>query len=246
MTDRTVEKLRDSLGRIRRAWPKDDAVGVNAHSRQVPGPRTLLQAAWLIRDAVEGGLTYWADVAHEHRVTPRRDDRTVEGTTAHLLANVDALASWEWAVEMADELAMDARRLEELTNPPRPAVRLGPCPVEVVDLDGTRRPCGAEVRADVDRASDVKCGGCLTVDTAEGWARRMRVDPGHVTAEVLAQRLLAVGVRTTATGVRLRALRGSLPGPVGYDKRGRALYDTAACLAAVLAGERHARDAAGG
>ena len=135
--------------------------------------------------------------------------------------------------------------LEELTSPPRPAVLLGPCPVEVVDEDGTRRPCGTDVRADTERASDVRCPGCLTVDTAEGWARRMKVEPVPVTADVLAVRLLAVGVRTTATGVRMRALRGSLPSPVGYDKRGRALYDTAACLAAVVARERHAKTDAG-
>ena len=227
-------KLRDVLVRIRRAWPRQDEPRVTERSRQVPGPRVPLPAGWLTRDTVAGDLDYWADVAENNGVTPYRDGRDVIATAGHLLANVDALAAWEWAPELLHDLARGARLLEELTSPPRPAVLLGPCPVEVVDEDGTRRPCGTDVRADTERASDVRCPGCLTVDTAEGWARRMGAASGPVTAEVLAKRLLAVGVRTTATGVRMRSMRGSLPNPVGYDTRGRALYDPTACLAAVV------------
>ena len=239
----TAEKLRDSLVRVRRAWPKPDAPRVTGRSRQAPGSRAPVPGSWWIRQAVEGDLARWCDAAEHATITPRREttDRGVVGGAGYLLRHVDALAEWGWADELALDLARAARALEELTDPARPAVKLGPCPVEVVDPDGTRRPCGAEVRADVDAASDVRCPSCLTVDTAEGWARRMRVESGPVTAEVLAVRLLAVGVRTSAEGVRLRASRGSLPAPVGRDGRGRALYDTAACLAAVVARERHAK-----
>ena len=245
MTRDRAEDLRDALVRIRRAWPKDDAAAVTERSRQVPGPRTLLPVQWWTRQAIADDLTYWAQVASENRMTPPCRFSDVVGVAGHLLANADVLGAWEWGGELTRDMSRNARVLDEMTRPPRPAVLLGPCPVEVVDPDGTRRPCGAEVRADIERASDVECGGCLTVDTAEGWARRMKVEPVPVTADVLAVRLLAVGVRTTATGVRMRALRGSLPSPVGYDKRGRALYDTAACLAAVVARERHAKTDAG-
>lgn len=243
--DRTTE-LRDSLVRIRRAWPKDDAPSVTERSRSVPGPRSLLPVSWWTRQAVADDLAYWADVAETEGVIPPSGvpgDAMV--TAGRLLGHVDELAAWQWCGEAAHDLGKAARALEAMTAPPRPAVKLGPCPVEVVDPDGTRRLCGNEVRADVENASDVECAACFTVDTAEGWARRMKVEPVPVTADVLATRLLTVGVRTTATGVRLRALRGSLPGPVGYDKRGRALYDTAACLAAVVARERHAGTDAG-
>ena len=240
------ERMRDALVRIRRAWGKEDAPRVTERSRQVPGPVTPLPGSWWTRQAVADDLAYWADAAQHARVIPARDDVEASATAGHLLVNVDALAGWEWAVEVALDLARGARALELLTRPARPAVKLGPCPVEVVAPDGTRRACGVEVRADVERASDVSCTGCGTVDTAEGWARRMGASTGPVTAEVLAQRLLALGVRTTATGVRLRSRRGSLPSPVGYDRRGRALYDAAACLAAVTAREkRHAGPPAG-
>ena len=243
-----VAELRDALVRIRRAWPKDDVQIVTERSRSVPGPRSLLPVSWWTRQAAADDLTYWADVAEAERVIPPTGGAPGDAmaTAGRLLAHVDALAAWQWGGEAAHDLGKAARALEAMTAPPRPAVKLGPCPVEVVDPDDTRRPCGTEVRADTENASDVRCPGCLTVDTAEGWARRMKVEPVPVTADVLAVRLLAVGVRTSTTGVRLRSLRGSLPNPVGYDKRGRALYDTAACLAAVVARERHARPAAGG
>ena len=141
-------KLRDVLVRIRRAWPRQDEPRVTERSRQVPGPRVPLPAGWLTRDTVAGDLDYWADVAENNGVVPYRDGRDVVATAGHLLANVDALAAWEWADELTHDLARGARLLEELTSPPRPAVLLGPCPVEVVDEDGTRRPCGADVRAE--------------------------------------------------------------------------------------------------
>lgn len=237
MTRDPVEKMRDALVRIRRAWPKPDAPQVTERSRQVPSSKAPLPPSWFTRQSVADDVAFWADAAANARVIPARKSRTVMDTAGHLLRHVDALPAWEWADEVERDLSLGARFLEELTNPPRPAVLLGPCPVEVVAEDGLRGPCGAPVRADVEDASDVRCPNCLTVDTAEGWARRMGVDSGPVTADVLASRLLAVGVRTTANGVRLRSLRGSLPKPVGRDKKGRPLYDTAACLAACLAGE---------
>lgn len=235
-------QLRDALTRIRRAWPKPDAVQPRERTHRPAGPRVPVSAAWLARRSVVEDLAFWVQAAREDGLAEPEPGRTVDlGDPAdcarHLLPHVRALSGWQYADRMLGELLDAVAVLEQLTRPPKPAVLLGPCPVEVPGADGGRGECGGEVRADVDRASDVRCPQCRTVDTIEGWQRRMVGSLGHVTADRLAEVLRRFGIRTTAAGIRQRVHRKSIPSHVDKDAKGRLLYDAEATLAALMAKE---------
>lgn len=235
--------LTTALATIRRAWPREDDPATTRGRRRPPGPRLPGGPGITIRTACAQDLQYWVRAADGDGVAPLPADglgHDVTAYTGHLLSHARALSGWDYAERMAAELTDHARALEQLTKPPEPTVRLGPCPREIVRPDDTREACGGIVRASTGKPSDVRCPGCGHIDTVEGWQRAIVGELGHVTAEDLAVRLRAIGIRTSADGVRMRVRRGSIPDPVGTDERGRHLWDAEAVLVALMAREKRA------
>lgn len=233
--------LRDLLTRCRKAWRRPDAHVEPARTSRQHGPRSLLRHSWVVRQSVTQDVAFWLHAALDADLVDlgeqRIDATDVEAMCSAMLPAARAISGWEHAETMAAELDDAVRALERLTRDRRPAVQLGECTVELVGADGERRPCGGEVRADVDRASDVRCPRCHTVDTIEGWQRRIVGQVGPVTADRLVVILRGVGIRTTSAGIRQRVIRGSIPKPIDVDERGRNLYDATAVLRALMARE---------
>lgn len=233
--------IRDACVRIRRAWVREDAPLSRERRERTPGPSVPLDGAWIIRRTVVEELAYWAHAALDDGALSNPPSPIALGdplaTSGALLADARRLSGWAYGERCAYDLGRVAERIEGLTRDEPPAVLLGPCPVEVVGPDDERTPCGADVRADLDHASDVVCPRCGTVDTVEGWRRRMAADLGHVTAEELARHLRRIGVRTTARGLQQRAHRGTIPAPIGRDDAGRSLWDAEAVMRAFIARE---------
>ena len=232
--------IRDHLVRITRAWKRDDAPGTGNPPAPGYAPRIPLDNAWLTRRAAVEDLAFWVhatDDAGYRILVDNIEPGDVEAYARHLLAHAAALSGWEYAGRLAADLRRTAEGLERITADPKPAVLLGPCPVEVVNADGEREPCGHELRAGHANLDDVRCSRCRTIDTVEGWQRRIIGDGERATADELASRLRALGIRTTATGVRLRAQRGSIPAPIGTDDRGRRIYDVQRTMRAIMARE---------
>lgn len=234
--------LTDALVRIRRAWKRPDAEQERSGGKRPHGPRIPIDLAWFDRTSVAQDIAFWVQAANEAGTARVADDEridlgNVDQCAGHLLRHAKALSGWEHAERMAWELERAARSIEALTRAPKPRVPLGACPVEIVATDGTREPCGGEVRADVDKASDVKCPRCGTVDTIEWWQRRILGEVGPVTADGLAVVLRRVGIRTSAAGIRQRVHRGSILPTSARDEQGRMLFDPVQVLAGLAARE---------
>lgn len=236
-------QIADALRTIRRAWPRHDNPPPPAQRRRPPGPRTPGGPGATLRASIWHDLHYWTRALNNDGIWPLPAEGVtsdIPAITAHLAAGARAISGWEYAPTMADDLSRDAHELDTLTRPPEPAIRLGPCPREVVTTDDRREPCGAIVRAHIDKPSDVRCPGCGHTDTIEGWQRLIVEETPLATADELARRLTRVGIRTTPDGIRMRVKRGVIPGPIDTDEQGRNLWHAEAVVGALLRREQRA------
>lgn len=234
-----AESLLDLLTSIRRDWPRPDIARDETRGRL--GATVPISAAAMARMAIQQDIAFWVQAALSgpDKCLPDPeatiDLADVVGMCRYLLQHVRKLSGWEYVGRMERELAAHAHILHRLTHEPGVLLTRS-CPVERMAPSGERAPCGAEVRAWPDRPSDVRCPGCATRDTIEGWQRRV-VGDEPVTAEELAKRLVWLGRRVTGVTVRQWVSRGLIPHAVSSDEQGRALYDPARTMRALMARE---------
>lgn len=237
-TSHIEEELRADLTSIRRDWRRPD-VDQGEVTRAMPGSTVLLTSAKMTRMAVQQDLRYWVHALMDDEIGPEPDGldlSDVVGMCRHLLQGVREASGWAFVQRYASEVHEHALAMRRLTH--REGVMLtDSCPVEVVVGD-LRRPCGSVVRMDLEHPSDVRCAGCQTSDTIEGWQRRIVGELGPEPASALVPRLRHIGLRVTESTLRQWAARGVIPGPVGEDDRGRGLYDPRSTMEALLARER--------
>lgn len=239
-TEQLAESLRASLTSIRRDWRRPDLPSDGGRGRL--GCTSPIPSSQLTRMSIQQDIAFWVQAAINEPdgcldgYGKTVDLGVVPDMCAALLGGIRNLSGWAYAKRMAGELEDDASALHRLTHDE--GVLLGPCPVEIPHLgDEKPRPCGRDVRAHLDRPSDVRCPGCGTKDTIEGWQRRM-VGNQPVTEHELAQRLIWLGRRVMPATIRQWVSRGIIPPPEGQDEQGRSLYSPEATMRALMARER--------
>ena len=89
----------------------------------------------------------------------------------HLAREAKWASGWAYGERLAYELYQHAHQIRALTSPP-PAPLLGECPV-TIGVDGERVTCGTRVRANPGKDGEIRCRGCGTKDTIDGWLLRI-------------------------------------------------------------------------
>lgn len=248
--------IRTALATIRRHWAgtRNPAKRVGVGARSMPASRLPGSAdAISLRAEVTADLAFWVhaladqypDAVDEALLTTRRvpvptltftttwiDVRDVPGridladipATCELLSNLATTASgWgEHAHRMWAELEEHAEAVKQLAAPPvRETMPIGEC------------ECGTIVRAKAHDPGNIKCRGCTTVDTLDGWIIRIVGNEPLVTAEqlipILHKRMGIVASRAVIRGWKHRGVIHSS----GTDAHGRTVYDRKAVFAAL-------------
>ena len=134
---------------------------------------------------------------------------------SYLSAAAPLLAVWQFGEAMWSDVRKDARAARRLAMPPvRETMPLGECSV-----------CGEVVRAKIHDPGNIKCKGCGTTDTVDGWIIRLVGTDGPVTAEQLVPILRRrLGISTSRATIRKWVQRHVIF-TCGTDERGRALFN---------------------
>lgn len=167
--------IRRELATIRRHWPHtfdppNTSAGGGAHGvpdSRFPGNDTAISLrAEVIRD-----LAFWLDSyirTHDDAYRELIDEwHTINAgdvirTCRFLTAQADDLSRWEFGNRLWAELTTLAREVRDLASPKiRDTIALGEC------------ECGTIVRAKAHDPGNIKCHGCSTTDTIDGWTLRI-------------------------------------------------------------------------
>lgn len=247
---KTVEQtLRAALHTIRRCWTYNDQPSDAPHRGS---PRSIIPGGvpTQVRTACVQDLRFWVAAAVDAGigeppdwVARETDQDDVPRLCGRPPGEVRDLSEWDSVARFESEMVEHAWALRQLTVPPTRLVHIGVCPVQVPALagDGHRegsRDCGAVVAADPKRPEKVRCKGCGTVDTVEGWQRRMVGKAWPERASALGVRLRRIGITANPALIRKWASRQEIPAHVGVDAEGFSLYDPAAVVAALINRER--------
>lgn len=239
--------LRDHLRVIRNLWdamiPKLTAARVNNggggahtstagdddngdHDRDVNRLDVVISA----RGDILAVLNGWSRVIIEDW---NATQRIPCGTDVHSLC--EFLDRWALAFsgheafeDALDEIAGAARAVQQIARPTaRDSVWIGDCPI-TIGCDGDRVECGTPIR--VKTGEPIRCRGCGTEDTLDGWMLRIVGHHDLVTAAQLIPLLhQRMGITATPTQVRQWVTRGVIR-VADYRRDGRStvsLFDRA-------------------
>lgn len=184
----------------------------------------------------------------EHHI-PQGDD--VPGMCTFLVRWAPRIADDEHLAQtVLDELTMCAAAVSRCARPSRPeGLNIGECR-QVVGPQGEE--CGTPVRAtdDYARTGQIRCKGCGTSDTMEGWILRLVGTEGPYTvAQLIPVLHRRLGIRATPEQVRQWDARGIIrplrngDGTKRTTAKGAVLYPwvaTAKALSEHGVGQRHA------
>lgn len=253
-TTRDIEQgIRRELATIRRHWPHTfdppTSGGVSAHAvpdSKLPGNDTAIS----LRAEVTKDLAFWVrqllaewPVALAPTTSRRVPVPTLTVTTSWvtieepgtldcsstpdmcdwLTRHAKTISGWEWGNRLWWELTTLAREVRDLAAPPvKDTMPIGECDT-----------CATVVRAKVDDPGNIKCRGCGTTDTIDGWIIRIVGNEPLVTAEqlipILRKRMGIVVARGT---IRSWVSRGVIHQD-SVDARGRGLFDRKAVFHAL-------------
>lgn len=138
-----------------------------------------------------------------------------------------------------DEIRDASRTVRQIARPPiRDSVWIGDCPV-TIGRDGDRVECGTAVR--VRSGEPIRCKGCDTEDTLDGWILRI---VGHhepvTTAQLIPLLKQRMGIHATPTQIRQWVHRGVIA-TTGTRDDGRSLFDRADVFARLAYRETHTK-----
>lgn len=180
-----------------------------------------------LRREVTECLNGWSRVVMEDRpvmvALPHGTD--VKGMCEFLARHAQWFAGHEAAEVAAEELRLWAHKVRTATAPARKDwISVGECPV-TIGVDGESVVCATTVRVYPHSQGDIRCRGCGTSDTIDGWVLRIVGQQPMVTAEQLITILhKRLGMVVTTKAVRQWVSRGMIR-PEGTDEQGRNLYD---------------------
>lgn len=248
--------IRDCLATIRRYWdgtedpPKSGGVSSRSlPASTLPGNDTAISlraevqldlALWVhaLVQARDDLLGHWEGTGIERSyVLDSSIDCTDVPAMARFLAGEAAwISGWEYGNRMWDDLTTLAREVRNVASPPRrDTMPLGECP-----------ECGTVVRAKAHDPGNIRCKGCGTTDTIDGWIIRVVGSEPLVTATQLVPILhKRMGIVATPSTIGTWLNRGVIHSS-DTDTRGRALFDRKAVFAALAHREHKQREAASG
>lgn len=242
--------IRTTLATIRRHWPGtfDPPHATGAGTSSVPASRLPgNDTAISLRAETTNDLAFWVHAfLDDANLIPTRTIRvpvptlTVTTTWTELRepATLDTtdvvamclileqhaawLSGWEHGNRLWDELITLAREVRNLASPPRrETMPIGDC------------DCGTPVRAKAHDPGNIKCRGCGTTDTIDGWIIRIVGNEPLVTTSqlvpILHRRLGVVASRFTIS----RWIDRGIIHASGRDDHGRPLFDRKAVFAAL-------------
>ena len=161
------------------------------------------------------------DLRHAHI-----DGHSIDDVTYFL----DRWAAWLAEHEACDDVRREVREclqaVRDCLPRPRPdSVWIGDCPV-TIGQEGDRVECGTPIR--VKSGEPIRCRGCGTDDTLDGWMLRLVGHHDLVTAPQLTMLLhQRMGIRVTQDQIRQWVRRGTIR-VADYRRDGRstvALFD---------------------
>ena len=136
------------------------------------------------------------------------------------------MSGHEAGPDCADEMHEWARKVQRLAVPRRREwLSIGTCPVRIA-CDGEAIACGTQVRIYPDHPGDIRCAGCGTTDTLDGWVLKMVGSEGPFTAVQLLPHLhRRMGIVVKPSAIRVWVKRGVIRPPVCRTESGENLYD---------------------
>jgi hypothetical protein len=215
--------IRAELATIARHWPytfdPPRSAGVGASpvpASRLPGNDTAIS----LRAEVTRDLAFWVHALLDDNPDAIAAGDTIDcsdvpGMVAFLTRQARWVSGWEWGNRMWSELVTLAREVKALAAPPvRDTMPIGECP-----------ECGTVVRAKAHDPGNIKCRGCGTTDTIDGWIIRVVGNEPLVTAEQLVPILhKRMGIVVTRAAIRQWVRRGVIE-QAETDEAGRALFN---------------------
>jgi hypothetical protein len=228
----TEQGIRTELATIRRHWPHtfNPPTSQGAGSRDTPASRFPgNDAAISLRAEVTRDLAFWVHAYIDNHPDGLGDWVTIDAadvprTCRYLTDQAPHLARWQHGNRLWSELTTLAREVRMLANPPRrDSMPIGECP-----------ECTTVVRAKAHDPGNIKCRGCGTTDTIDGWIIRIVGNEPLVTADQLVPILhKRLGINPTRATIRQWVARGVIPQD-GLDAHGRAMFDRKAVFHALI------------
>lgn len=215
--------IKAELATIRKWWPHtfDPPRSTGAGSRDTPASRFPgNDTAISLRAEVTHDLAFWVHALVDDQPealgqgeTVRCDD--VPEMARFLTSEARWISGWEHGNRIWDELRTLAKEVRDVAAPPvRDTMPIGECP-----------DCHTVVRAKAHDPGNIKCKGCGTTDTIDGWIIRVVGNEPLVTAEQLVPILhKRMGIVATRARIRAWKAREVIVG-AGEDEAGRTLYD---------------------
>ena len=232
--------VRSELATIRRFWqhtfdpPKSSGAGSrDAPTSRLPGNDTAIS----LRAEVTRDLAFWVHAFVDEHPDAIDEWGTIDAldvprTCRFLAEQADQIGQWKSGNRMWDELETLAREVRNVASPPRrDTLPIGECP-----------ECETMVRAKAHDPGNIKCKGCGTTDTIDGWIIRVVGNEPLVTAEQLVPILhKRMGIVASRARIRAWKARGVICAS-GDDGSGRTLYDRKAVFAALAKWEARAEE----
>lgn len=223
-----ADGIRRELATIRRHWPHTfdpPSTTTGGGSRDVPDSKLPSNdTAISLRAEVTRDLAFWVDAfirahpdAHAELLTEWHtiDSSDVDRTCRYLAHHATQLGAWTSGPRLWAELETLAREVRQVAAPPvRDTMPIGECP-----------ECGTVVRAKAHDPGNIRCKGCGTTDTIDGWIIRVVGNEPLVTAEQLIPILhKRMGIVATRARIRAWKARGVISA-AEEDESGRTRYD---------------------
>lgn len=223
--------IRRPLALIRKAWPLEPSAPSGGGGHSAPGSRIPTNVDALTTSAaITHDLAYWCRALLEDHPEGFGEQQSlsmhdVPAMIEHLIREARWASGWSQGWEMQSYLAELAHDASLIAWPrARGEIPLGECPV-TVGVDGEVVVCSTTVRATAENPGEVKCRGCGTTDTIDGWILRIVGDEPLVTAEQLVPILhKRLGVIVKPGAIRMWKNRGEITS-AGVDDKGRDLFD---------------------
>ena len=172
-------------------------------------------------------LNSWSRVVVEERDLTKAlpDGMSAKSMCEFLSRHARWMSGHQAGPDCADELGQWANRVRREAVPRRKDwVTVGRCPVTIA-ADGYSVACNTPVKIHLERATAIRCQGCGTEDTFDGWVLRMVGSEGPYTAEQLLPVLhRRKGIVVKPSTLRQWTHRHGFP-THGSNDRGQTLYD---------------------
>ena len=241
--------IRASVKTIIDAFPIQPSTPVGSTGRSTPGSRPPMPLEALsLAEELHRDLRFWVQALVEDHPEGVPDGERIHlgddhQALTHLAREAKWASGWAYGERLAYELYQHAHQIRALTSPP-PAPLLGECPV-TIGVDGERVTCGTRVRASPGKDGEIRCRGCGTKDTIDGWLLRIVGTNRPVTIP----QLVPIIRRGTGVSFSERTLRrwhkeGRIRAVAGTE--GKPRFDRRDALAAAVAwseGKAHVWDA---